>query len=101
MIVITGKARVAPANREAMLALGREQVTNSRREAGCLSYAFYEDAMEPNTFFFYEEWKDQAAVDFHFAQDYCRKFIVGARAIALEPPELTIRPVLDAPLKPA
>jgi quinol monooxygenase YgiN len=93
MIVITGKARVSAANRETMLAIGAEQVRNSRAEPGCVSYHFYEDTMEPNAFFFYEEWRDQAAVDFHFKQPYCLAFIGKARAIALEEPKIVIRPI--------
>ncbi|HAH10176.1 MAG TPA: antibiotic biosynthesis monooxygenase [Alphaproteobacteria bacterium] len=93
MIVITGAARVKPSERETMLRIGAEQVRNSRAEPGCISYHFYEDALEPNAFFFYEEWKDQAAVDFHFAQAYCLAFIAKAREIAAEEPKITIRPI--------
>ncbi len=93
MIVITGHARIDARDRETMLRIGAEQVRNSRAEAGCVSYHFYEDAMEPNSFFFYEEWKDQAAVDFHFKQSYCLAFIAKAREIAVEEPKITIRQV--------
>jgi quinol monooxygenase YgiN len=91
MIVITGKARIKPEFRAKMLEVGTEQVRNSRAEAGCISYNFYEDALEPNSFFFYEEWKDQEAVDFHFRQTYCLAFIRTARDIALEEPAIIIR----------
>ena len=91
MIVITGQARVKPEHRETMLSIGREQVRNSRAEAGCVSYRFFENTMEPNAFFFYEEWKDQAAVDFHFKQPYCLAFIAKAREIAIEEPKIVIR----------
>ena len=82
MILITAKASVSPQNREAYHALSREQVTKSRKEAGCLDYGYYEDAMEPGTFIFVEKWKDQAALDFHFAQDYCLFFIKEVRKLA-------------------
>lgn len=91
MIVITGAARIKPEYRATMLRIGETQVRNSRAEAGCVSYHFYEDAMEPNAFFFYEEWKDQAAVDFHFSQAYCLAFIAKAREIAIEEPKIVIR----------
>ncbi len=51
--------------------------------------------MEPGRFFFYEEWKDQAAIDFHFAQPYCLEFIAKARALSSSPPEIRIRPVVS------
>jgi quinol monooxygenase YgiN len=93
MIVITGAARIKPEFRDTMLQIGETQVRNSRAEAGCLSYHFYEDVLEPNAFFFYEEWKDQAAVDFHFKQPYCLAFIAKAREIAIGEPKIVIRAV--------
>ena len=95
MIIITGSAKVAEGNRAAFLPVGERQVTNSRKEADCVSYAFFEDAMEPGRFFFYEEWKDQAAVDFHFKQPYCLEFIARARELASTPPEIKIHRVAE------
>ena len=95
MIIITGKANVSDSNRAAFQAVAERQVTNSRREAGCVSYAYYEDSMARGTFFFYEEWADQKAVDFHFVQPYCLEFIAKARELASSPPEIKIHPVFS------
>ncbi|MEQ8282151.1 MAG: putative quinol monooxygenase [Parvibaculum sp.] len=94
MIVITGTARIADENRDAFRPVAERQVTLSRAEAGNVSYAYFEDQMEPGRFFFYEEWKDRAAVDFHFAQDYCHEFMEAARALAETPPEISVREVM-------
>ena len=82
MILITAKATVSPENCEAYCALSEMQVLNSRKEPGCLDYGYYEDAMEPGTFIFVEKWADQAALDFHFKQDYCLDFIRSVRKLA-------------------
>ena len=82
MILITATASVEPASREAYHAISRTQVLNSRAEAGCIDYGYYEDAMAPGNFIFVEKWQDQAALDFHFAQDYCLDFIRTARKLA-------------------
>jgi quinol monooxygenase YgiN len=82
MILITAKASVSPENRDAYLALADTQVLNSREEPGCLDYGYYEDAMAPGNFIFVEKWADQAALDFHFAQDYCLDFIKGVRKVS-------------------
>jgi quinol monooxygenase YgiN len=82
MILITAKATVTAENRDAYLALADAQVMNSREEPGCLDYGYYEDAMAPGTFIFVEKWAGQAALDFHFAQDYCLDFIKGVRKIS-------------------
>ncbi len=93
MIVITGKATVTPDKVEAFRPVAERQVTLSRKEEGCLNYGYYEDAMAPGTFLFYEEWKDQAAVDFHFAQDYCLEFMAAAGELSSTPPKVNIHHV--------
>ena len=93
MIVITGAARVAEANRAKFEKVAERQVTLSREEAGNVSYGYYEDRMEPGRYFFYEEWKDRAAVDFHFAQSYCHEFMEATRRLAEMEPEIAIREV--------
>ena len=95
MIVITGKADVTPANRDAFRPVAERQVTLSRKEDDCLAYGYYEDAMQPGTFLFYEEWKDQAAVDFHFAQSYCHEFMEAAGRLSNEPPQVKIHHVAE------
>ncbi|MDR2563431.1 MAG: antibiotic biosynthesis monooxygenase [Prevotellaceae bacterium] len=49
-------------------------IINSRAEEGCLSYSLYQSASEANCFFFFEEWKDQAAIDAHFATPHFQSF---------------------------
>jgi len=95
MIVITGRAQVAADKREAFRPVAERQVTLSRKEAGCLGYGYYEDAMDPGTFLFYEEWKDQTAVDFHFAQSYCLEFMAAVGELATNTPQVVIHQVQD------
>ena len=94
MIVITGTARIPAANRDAVRPVAERQVLLSRAEPGNVSYGWYEDRMEPGRFFFYEEWKDRTAVDFHFAQAYCHEFMEAARLLAEAAPEISIREVV-------
>jgi quinol monooxygenase YgiN len=93
MILITGTVVVAPKDREAMLALGRTQVANSRAEEGNVSYGFYEDMLQPGTFIFVERWRDQAAVATHFAKPYSDAFVAQVRAIALNAPAIELHEV--------
>jgi quinol monooxygenase YgiN len=93
MIVITGRMSVPDANRKDFFEISERQVTLSRKEPGCLSYWLFEDAMEPGIFFFYEEWKDRAAVDFHFAQDYCLDFVRRLRKLIAGEADMKIRTV--------
>lgn len=93
MILITGTVVLAPENRAAFLAAAKQQVTGSRAEAGCLGYSCNEDVMVPNTFTFVERWKDLAAVQFHFAQDYSRAFVGEIQRLALNHPVVEIHEV--------
>ena len=95
MIVITGQAIVAADKLDAFRPVAERQVTLSRKEAGCLNYGYYEDAMSPGTFLFYEEWKDQAAVDFHFSQDYCLEFMAAAGELSATPPKVNIHQIAE------
>jgi len=95
MIVITGQATIATDKIDAFRPVAERQVALSREEVGCLAYGYYEDAMQPGTFLFYEEWKDQAAVDFHFAQSYCHEFMEAAGRLSNKPPQVKIHHVAD------
>lgn len=88
MILITGTVAVLAADRAAFQKLAERQVRLSRTEEGCISYTCGEDTLKANTFTFIEHWKDQAAVDLHFAQDYCHQFITAAAQLAQN--EMTI-----------
>lgn len=94
MIVITGSACVAETNRDAFGKVAERQVRLSREEPGNITYGCFEDRLERGRFFFYEEWKDREAVDFHFAQDYCHEFMDAARRLAETEPEINIREVM-------
>ncbi len=97
MIVITGAARVAEANRTAFEKVAERQVRLSRAEAGNISYSYYEDRMEPGRFFFYEEWRGRAAGDFHFAPAHCHEFMEAAGRLAEAEPEIAIREIMVNP----
>jgi quinol monooxygenase YgiN len=93
MIVITGRMKIPDANRAAFLEITGHQVRLSIEEAGCLSYALYEGALAPGFLFFYEEWLDRAAIDFHFRQQYCLDFVRKLRALTEGVADMKIRTI--------
>jgi quinol monooxygenase YgiN len=48
----------------------RTMVESSRTEDGCLEYAYAEDVLDPGLIHVTEVWRDQAALDLHFASDH-------------------------------
>lgn len=72
--VIAGKFTVKPEKREEMIRMAQTLYAPSRAEAGSVSYNFYQDSADQNTFLFFEEWKDQAAINYHFQTSYFKQF---------------------------
>lgn len=52
----------------------KEMIEKSNKESGCTSYQLYQDPYTNSKFVFVEEYKNQAAVDAHFATDYFAAF---------------------------
>ena len=59
---------------EAFVAAAKDVIAASRAEPGCVSYTLYQDPYEPTVFFFFEQWKDQSAIDFHFGTPHFKAF---------------------------
>ncbi len=51
-------------------------ISLTRKEAGCLRYDLLRDASDPNSFWFFEEYKNSAAYAAHRAADYMADFRV-------------------------
>ena len=50
-------------------------VEETRKETGCISYNLYKNTFgQEAEFIFYEEYKDQAAIDFHNKSEYLKQF---------------------------
>ena len=66
-LIIAGTVRVPPGNLAAAKPHMAAMVAGSRAEAGCIAYGYAEDVLEPGLIHVFEEWRDQAAIDAHFA----------------------------------
>ena len=67
MIIIMGTVKLAPERLEAAKPAMQRMVDASRAEAGCIAYAYAQDLLDTETIHVSEQWKDRAAVAFHFA----------------------------------
>lgn len=66
----------------------RELVKHTTQEEGCIKYILHQDRENPNVFMFYEQFKDQAAFDFHASQPYIAAFGAKAGELLEQPPKL-------------
>ncbi|WP_425228232.1 putative quinol monooxygenase [Sphingomonas sp.] len=83
MIVITGSVTARAGSIEAMKNEGLAHSERSRGEEGCLSHRCYVDAAVPARLFFYEEWRDMAAVQAHFRHADTAKIMAAIREYAV------------------
>ena len=88
MIVIAGRVRIKPGLRAEALALAREIATRSQAEDGCLSYRFYADLDDPDTFLVFEEWRDEAALAAHFKTPHLLAFRQHLPRLLAAPPDI-------------
>lgn len=68
MLAIWVKVRVKPEGREKFLhAIEHDTLGSERDEPGCLRFNVLRDEKDPNLYYFFEVYKDQAALDAHRA----------------------------------
>ncbi|CAB4769705.1 MAG: antibiotic biosynthesis monooxygenase [Actinobacteria bacterium] len=75
MIVISGRMRFDPAHRDHALAEIAPVVAATATEEGNVHYRYYADLEDPNVLLLFEEWRDDEALQAHFAQPYVLSFL--------------------------
>ena len=88
--IISAQVFIKPEKVDAFLAGSKDLIEKSRAEAGCICYSLYQDPQDKTKFLFFEEWKNQAAVDFHFATEHFLKFGEMRNECASAPAVITI-----------
>jgi quinol monooxygenase YgiN len=89
-MMIVAKLKVKPEKVKAFTEAAKEMIEKSNKEAGCKSYQLYQDPYDNTRFVFVEEYKNQAAVDAHFASDYFKAFGPKIGDLVAEPGKIKI-----------
>ena len=90
MLAIWVKARVKPAQRQKFLeAIEQDALGSERDEPGCLRFNVLRDEKDENVYYFFEVYKDQAALDAHRAAPHYA--VWRAAADTLDGPTEAIR----------
>ena len=87
-ITVIARLRAKPETAEQLKELAMSLVNPTRAEAGCLNYDLHRDLEDPNTFYFYENWRSQADLDAHFTTPHIARALAAAPEILAEPMEL-------------
>ena len=77
--MITGSVTAKAGSFETLRAEGLAHSARSRGEDGCLSHRCYVDAEVPERLFFYEEWRDMAAVQVHLRHPDTGRIVAAIR----------------------
>jgi quinol monooxygenase YgiN len=89
-MMIVAKLNVKPEKVKAFTEAAKEIIEKSNKEPGCKSYQLYQDPYDNTKFVFVEEYKNQAAVDAHFASDYFKAFGPKISDLVAEPAKIKI-----------
>ncbi len=83
MIVVEGWAKLAAGELDRLEAAALKMIEETRKEEGCLSYAFSRAIEDPDVMRIAEVWKDQAALDAHMASPHMAEFnaVLGSAKI--------------------
>jgi quinol monooxygenase YgiN len=74
-VVSTATIQVQPDYAAEFRTLALDLSERTKRESGCLYYSVVQSTSDANSFFVYEAWQDQAAMDAHIRQAYVTSFL--------------------------
>lgn len=77
MIVLKVDMLVKPGNEEKCKEYIRILQQHSRKEPGCLMYIGHQCIEDPRRFLFYEQYRDQAALEAHRNAPYFKQYVSG------------------------
>ena len=92
MIIVTLRMTVRPGRRHDFAESIRGMLEPTRVERGCISYCFYEDIENKNTFALVEEWKTRDDLERHVRTDNYRR-LLALMDLLSEPPQLQFNTV--------
>jgi autoinducer 2-degrading protein len=84
MIVLKVDMVVKPGSEEKCKEYMRTMQQHSRQEPGCLMYVGHQSKQDPRRFMFYEQYKDQAALEAHRNAPYFKQYVTNGLAPLLE-----------------
>jgi quinol monooxygenase YgiN len=89
-MMIIAKVSVKPDKTRDFIVAAKEIIEKSNKEAGCSFYQLYQDPYDNAKFVFVEEYRNQAAVDAHFATEHFKGFGAKIGDLVAGPPDIKI-----------
>jgi len=73
-LIVAGTVRVPPENLDRFRPHMAAMIAASQAEDGCFDYNYAEDVTRPGVIHVFERWRDQAALDAHFATGHLARW---------------------------
>lgn len=86
MIKVIAQFQFKEGSIDEAVALGKELVAATRKEAGCEQYDLLQDANDANHLIILETWASQKALDDHSASEHFTRIVPALAGMCTEPP---------------
>jgi (4S)-4-hydroxy-5-phosphonooxypentane-2,3-dione isomerase len=97
MLALWVKVRIKPEGRERFLkAIEVDALGSERDEPGCLRFNVLHDQKDPNLYYFYEVYRDEAALEAHRAAPHYAVWRAAADTLDGSPEATRVEPVFPA-----
>ena len=97
MLAMWVKVRIKPGERERFLkAIEVDALGSERDEPGCMRFNVLQDAQDDNTYYFYEVYRDEAALEAHRAAPHYAVWRAAADTLDGPPQATRCRSVFPA-----
>ena len=91
MVVLHVTVQVKPEHVAEFLEVIRYDAEHSENdEPGCLRFDVIQDKDDPNRFYFYEVYRDEAALEAHRQMPHFKHYVEKSRPLLVTPPERRI-----------
>ena len=88
--MILAKVFIKPGSEADFISIAKTMISNVSKEEGCTGYMLYQDPYKKTDFIFVESYKNQAAIDAHFATPYFKEFGTKIGNLTSKPSEIKI-----------
>ena len=96
MTVITAAFEARPGHEAELETALRDLVAQVAREPGALEYCLHQAPDHAGRFYFYERYRDQAAVDAHLSTPYLKRVLDRVPELCATPPVVNFYQPLSA-----
>ena len=83
MILVTGTVQLPEGGLEKLLPAAKTMMDKTRKEDGCISYAYSQDLVDPSLMHVAEAWRDREALAAHFETPHMAVWRAAIREVGL------------------